>query len=47
MKQSLVDKLAVISDRYEEVGALLGEAEVIAEQKRFRDLSREYSEIEP
>ncbi|MBT8140186.1 MAG: peptide chain release factor 1 [Gammaproteobacteria bacterium] len=47
MKQSLVDKLAVIADRYEEVGALLGEAEVIAEQKRFRNLSREYAEIEP
>ncbi|NNC55046.1 MAG: PCRF domain-containing protein, partial [Pseudomonadales bacterium] len=47
MKQSLVDKLAVIADRYEEVAALLGEAEVISDQKRFRDLSREYAEIEP
>ncbi|MGB5326315.1 MAG: peptide chain release factor 1, partial [Pseudomonadales bacterium] len=47
MKQSLVDKLDTIAERYEEVSALLGEAEVIAEQARFRDLSREFSELEP
>lgn len=47
MKQSLLAKIDVLSDRYEEVSALLGDAEVISDQNKFRDLSREFSEIEP
>lgn len=46
MKASLLDKLDALSDRHEEVSALLGDAETIADQSRFRDLSREYSELE-
>ena len=46
MKASLLDKLDALSDRHEEVSALLGDAETIADQERFRDLSREYSELE-
>ena len=46
MKQSLLTKLDSLSDRHEELGALLSDAEVIADQDRFRDLSREYSELE-
>ncbi len=34
-------------DRYEEVSALLSDAGVIADQNKFRDLSKEYSELEP
>ncbi|MFN2288683.1 MAG: peptide chain release factor 1 [Chromatocurvus sp.] len=46
MKSSLLDKLDALSDRHQEVAALLGDAETIADQVRFRDLSREYSELE-
>ncbi|MFU8763692.1 MAG: peptide chain release factor 1 [Haliea sp.] len=46
MKASLLTKLDALADRHEEVSALLGDAETIADQKRFRDLSREYSELE-
>ncbi len=47
MKQSILDKLDHLQDRYEEVGALLSDGEVIADQNRFRELSKEYAEIEP
>ncbi|MEQ9462079.1 MAG: peptide chain release factor 1 [Haliea sp.] len=46
MKASLLTKLDALADRHEEVSALLGDAETIADQNRFRDLSREYSELE-
>jgi peptide chain release factor 1 len=46
MKASLLDKLETLRDRHEEVSALLGDGEIIADQARFRDLSREYSELE-
>ncbi|WP_299771260.1 peptide chain release factor 1 [uncultured Pseudoteredinibacter sp.] len=47
MKQSILDKLDHLQDRYEEVGALLSDGEVIADQNRFRELSKEYAELEP
>ena len=46
MKASLLSKLETLSERHEEVSALLGDAETIADQNRFRDLSREYAELE-
>lgn len=46
MKESILGKLDMLSDRHEEVSALLGDSETIADQNRFRDLSREYSELE-
>jgi peptide chain release factor 1 len=46
MKASLLTKLETLTDRHEEVSALLGDSEIIADQDRFRDLSREYSELE-
>ncbi len=46
MKQSLLGKLETLADRHEELGALLSDSEVIADQGRFRDLSREYAELE-
>ena len=46
MKQSILTKLETLGERHEEVGALLSDSEVIADQNRFRDLSREYSELE-
>ncbi|ASL25617.1 peptide chain release factor 1 [Azotobacter chroococcum] len=47
MKASLLNKLDLLHDRYEELTALLGDAEVIAEQTRFRAYSKEYAEVEP
>jgi len=47
MKASLLNKLDLLHDRYEELTALLGDAEVIAEQSRFRAYSKEYAEVEP
>jgi peptide chain release factor 1 len=47
MKASLLNKLDMIQDRFEELTALLGDAEVIGDQNRFRGYSREYAELEP
>jgi len=47
MKASLLNKLDNLSDRFEELTALLGDAEVISRQTQFRAYSREYAEIEP
>ncbi len=47
MKQSIIEKLENLSGRYEEVGVLLGEPDVIGDQPRFRELSKEYAELEP
>jgi peptide chain release factor 1 len=46
MKASIVSKLDNLLDRYEEVSALLSDAEIIADQERFRNLSKEYAELE-
>ncbi|WP_130834857.1 peptide chain release factor 1 [[Erwinia] mediterraneensis] len=45
MKTSIVAKLEALQERHEEVEALLGDAGVIADQERFRALSREYSQL--
>ncbi len=47
MKESIINKLDNLVDRYEELGALLSDAEVISDQDKFRALSKEYSEVEP
>src|SRR6218665_454545 len=47
MKASLLNKLDILHDRFEELTALLGDAEVISDQTKFRAYSKEYSEVEP
>lgn len=47
MKASIKAKLEQLAERHEEIAALLGEPEVITDQNRFRDLSREYAQLEP
>lgn len=47
MKTSILEKLQSLSERYIEVGALLGEADIISDQNKFRALSKEYAELEP
>ena len=47
MKASIRERLMQVSGRYEEVGLLLSDQEVFSDQNRFRDLSREYAQLEP
>ena len=47
MKASILEKLDNLCERYTEVGALLSDASLIANQNKFRELSKEYAEIEP
>ncbi len=47
MKASLINKLDLLQDRFEELTALLGDAEVISNQTQFRAYSKEYAELEP
>lgn len=46
MKDSIRHKLDNLKDRFAELEALLSDAEIIADQNRFRDLSKEYAELE-
>lgn len=45
MKTSIVTKLETLQERHEEVEVLLGDASIIADQHRFRMLSREYAQL--
>lgn len=47
MKPSLLTRLDTLTDRYEELTALLGDAQVISDQNQFRAYSKEYAEVEP
>jgi len=47
MKPSLLTRLEGLKERFEELTALLGDAEIIADQPRFRAFSKEYADIEP
>jgi peptide chain release factor 1 len=47
MKDSIRRRLERTVERFEEVGSLLADPEVLAKPGRFRDLSVEYSRLEP
>ena len=47
MKESIRFKLETVRDRFEEIAGLLADPDVIADQNQFRDLSREYAQLEP
>ncbi|MEE3172287.1 MAG: PCRF domain-containing protein, partial [Pseudomonadota bacterium] len=46
MKDSIRAKLDNLKDRFDELEALLSDAEIIADQNKFRGLSKEYAELE-
>jgi peptide chain release factor 1 len=46
MKDSIRQRLEKINDRFEEVGRLLGDREVLGRSQQFRDLSMEYARLE-
>ena len=47
LSDSMMTKLSSLTDRYDEVNALLADPEVMAERDRFTALSREYAELDP
>ena len=47
MRDSIRFKLESVCDRFEEIAGLLSDPDVIADQNQFRDLSKEYSRVEP
>lgn len=47
MKDSVRQRLETVSARHEEVGLLLSQPDVFSDQNRYRDLSVEYSQLEP
>src|SRR6202044_567387 len=47
MKASLEKKLMLLADRYREISDSLSDPAIIRDQDRFRDLSREFSQLEP
>lgn len=46
MKESMLRKLEGLAERHEEVGHLLGDPDTISDQKKFTELSKEYSQLE-
>ncbi|WDD97720.1 peptide chain release factor 1 [Thalassomonas actiniarum] len=46
MKKSVYHKLEVLMERFEEVQALLSDPETIADQDKFKALSKEFSQLE-
>jgi peptide chain release factor 1 len=47
VKESIQARLRQVEGRFREIGLLLSRAEVVADQNRFRDLAREYAQLEP
>ena len=47
MKDSILNKLHTLIDRHEEVAGLLADPDIIGDQNQFRELSQEYSQLEP
>ena len=46
MNPSILGKLENLQERYEELEALMSDAEVITDQEKFRNYSKEYAELE-
>jgi peptide chain release factor 1 len=47
MTPSIRRKLETIAERHEEIGLLLSQQDVLSDNTRFRELSREYAQLEP
>ena len=47
MKSSIRNRLETVRERFEELAGLLSDPDIIGDQNQFRDLSREYSRLEP
>ena len=47
MTPSIRRKLEALAERHQEIGLLLSQPEVLADNTRFRELSQEYAQLEP
>lgn len=47
MKPSIQRKLEALLERHQELSALLSEPEIVQDQDKFKNLSKEYAELEP
>ncbi|MDP0588687.1 MAG: peptide chain release factor 1 [Candidatus Endonucleobacter bathymodioli] len=47
MKKSIIAKLDGLKERFEEINMLLSDVEIINNQNKFRQLSKEHAELEP
>lgn len=47
MKPSMQQKLLSIAEHYQDIGQQLSDPKVISDQNRYRDLSKEYAQLEP
>ena len=47
MTPSIRRKLEALAERHQEIGLLLSQPEVLADNARFRELSQEYAQLEP
>jgi peptide chain release factor 1 len=47
MQASIINKLQHIEERHTEVSALLADADTIADQNKYRSLSKEYAQLSP
>jgi len=47
LKESIIEKLHALEDRHQELEGLMSEPDVISDQNQFRELSQEYSQLEP
>ena len=47
MKSSIKNKLEQLAKRHQEISSLLSDPVIINDQNRFRDLGKEYSQLEP
>jgi peptide chain release factor 1 len=47
MRSTIKNKLELLVKRHQEISSLLSDSTVIADQNRFRDLSKEYAQLEP
>lgn len=47
MKKTIENKLVLLVERHEEISILLGDPDIIANQDKFIELSKEYANIEP
>ena len=47
MKDSILGKLQMLEDRFQELEALLSDGDIITDQTKYRELSKEYAELEP
>ena len=46
-ENSLLEKLGALQAKYDEIGAQLGDPEVIADMKKYVQLNKDYKELEP